>query len=331
MAETVATHKLELVRELLDDIELARLTPDALLLKASRLARLAGDEDVQQWLALELGGYVFDEGGRAAKYADSVGRWIDRVKKWGYWWPLAEIEARIAALQVELRQCRVPDVQLNLSSANPNEYVTGFGGSTAQQVSTPVNKVLNWMETTSKEIHALTGVRSRVMHRLHRFVTTTYYELAFSVAAGSVFEQFQSDVDRQLAGSATQALSRMPTVAERLAAQDTEAISHAMTTCRRIIDSFADAIFPPREEPLVVDGREIALGPPHHLNRLNAYIREKCASTSRRDRLRRTLADLYGRVSAGVHAEVTPDEARALFLQTYVTLGEIALLPSAAT
>lgn len=117
--ESIASHKLELARDLLEDIELNRLSPDALLLKGSRLARLVGNGNVQDWLAMELGGYTFTEPEKATRFADVVGRFSDRPKKLGWWWPLAEIEARIAALQVELKQCRVPDVQLNLSSATP--------------------------------------------------------------------------------------------------------------------------------------------------------------------------------------------------------------------
>ena len=276
---------------------------------------------------MELGGYTFAEPKKAAKFADVVGRWTDRARNLGRWWPLAEVEARIAALQVELKQCRVPDVQLNLSSANPHEMVTGWGGSTAQQVSAPVNKVLNWMETTTAEIHALSGIRSRVMNQLHSFVTNTYYELAFSMAAELIFGEFQLTVDQRLSTMATATLARFPAVSERLATGDPEAISHAMGSCRRIVDGFADAVYPPREEPLVANGKEIQVGPSQHLNRLDAYIRDHCSSTSRRDRLRRALRDLYARVSTGVHADVTADEARALHLQTYLTIGEIALLP----
>lgn len=326
MAENLSAHKLELARTLLDDIELSRLTPDALLLKGRRLARLIGDSEVEGWLGMELRGYDFSNEERASAFADAVGRWTDQSKKLGHWWPLAEIEARITALHVELKQCRVPDVQLNLSSANPHEMVTGWGGSTAQQVSAPVEKILKWMETTTSEIHGLTGIRSRVLARLHGFAATTYYELAFSAAAASVFDGFQADVDQQLAILANETRERFPAVSERLATGDAEAISHAMTTCRRIVDHFADAVFPPKDEALILEGNTIGLGPSNHLNRLNAYIAELCASNSRRTRLRKTLRELYSRVSAGVHSDVTEDEARALFIQTYVTLGEIALL-----
>jgi hypothetical protein len=44
--KSLSTHALELSRELLDDIELDRLEPEKLLYKCSRLARLAGSEDI---------------------------------------------------------------------------------------------------------------------------------------------------------------------------------------------------------------------------------------------------------------------------------------------
>ena len=50
-------HILELSKELLDDIELSRTNVENLILKASRLARLVGSEEVRQWLKLEMGGY----------------------------------------------------------------------------------------------------------------------------------------------------------------------------------------------------------------------------------------------------------------------------------
>src|ERR1041384_8367424 len=84
---------------------------------------------------------------------------------------------------------------------------------------------------------------------------------------------------------------------EPLAANDTEAIRHAMTSCRRIIGGYADAVFPVRDQPLHLVGKEIALVPSHHLHRLSAFIRDRTTSGPRRDRLRRTLSDLYGRVS----------------------------------
>ena len=49
-------HIFELSKELLDDIELGRLSAEVLLLKAARLARLTGSQEIQQWIEYELRG-----------------------------------------------------------------------------------------------------------------------------------------------------------------------------------------------------------------------------------------------------------------------------------
>jgi hypothetical protein len=52
-SEGLSTHRLALARELLDDVELGRVTPETLLLKASRVLEAVHE----QWLTLELSGY----------------------------------------------------------------------------------------------------------------------------------------------------------------------------------------------------------------------------------------------------------------------------------
>ena len=42
-------------------------------------------------------------------------------------------------------------------------------------------------------------------------------------------------------------------------------------------------------------------------------------------RLLKNLRQISDRAAKGAHGDVTPDEAKALFLQTYLTLGEIIL------
>ena len=49
--------QLSLAKELLDDVELSRRTPEQLVLKATRLARLVGDDTAQAWLEPERRGY----------------------------------------------------------------------------------------------------------------------------------------------------------------------------------------------------------------------------------------------------------------------------------
>ncbi|CDR07999.1 hypothetical protein [Streptomyces iranensis] len=120
-----------------------------------------------------------------------------------------------------------------------------------------------------------------------------------------------------MAAASGTALEKIERISDRLRDGDPESVSQALTTCRRLIDSSADYVFPARDE-LYKIGDEVGLkvGPQQVLNRLQAHTHACVASKSRRDRLRRTLSDLYARCSAGTHAEVTIDEARFIFLQT---------------
>lgn len=118
-------------------------------------------------------------------------------------------------------------------------------------------------------------------------------------------------------------LQQIPSVVNRLAEGEEESVSQALTTVRRIIDSFADSIFPPSDETYEIGGNNLSLDASKHLNRLNAFVHQRVESKSRRDKIRQNLSNLYGRVSTGVHADVSIEEAQSLFLNCYLLLGEI--------
>jgi hypothetical protein len=84
-------------------------------------------------------------------------------------------------------------------------------------------------------------------------------------------------------------------------------------------------MFPATDVPVMVEGRGLDCGKDKPRNRLRAYMAANMTSKSRRDRINKNLGELYSKVSAGVHADVDVDEARALVLNTYLFLGEIAL------
>lgn len=321
-------HIVALARELLDDIELSRLPAEALLLKATRLERLVGwYEEVRQWLSHEMIGY--SDSPILVKYGRLTGRLTDESKKWGHWGPLAEIESSLVTSRLRLQALRVPDVSYSVSSANPNEHVTGWMGANVSAATTaPVNAVIAESKSLSNDIRQYASIRSKVLALLHTFVSRVYHERVFSGLAESIFEHYKTKVDSLLASRCGDALQKVPAVYDRLAAGDSdqEAVRHALTTCRTIIVAFADAIYPPSNTPVQVDGKTIEVGQEQYLNRIETYIRERITSESRRTRLRQSFRNLNERVATGVHGDVTPQEARALFLETYLLLGEVLTL-----
>lgn len=296
-------HITALAKELLDDVELSRLPADQLLLKTSRLARLVGSDEVRRWIHFELEGYNGTDP-LSLKYMGKTGRWIDFNEKKGWWGPLAQQEATIRAHEAKLSTMRTPDASGDYAVLAVHNAHTAMG-------------------QTANLITTLSGIRSRVLALLHKFITETYYEKLFEGVSDSIFEKYRLDIDALIAEACGDVLEKIPTAMDRLSEGDTEAISQALTTCRRIIDTFADAIFPPSDRTATIDGNELKLDASKVQNRINAFVSAHCESKSRVKRIRQNLANLYDRVSSGVHNDVTPEEARALFLNTYLFLGEV--------
>lgn len=301
-----AEHVLELSRELLDDIELGRLDAEKLLLKCSRLARLVGSEEIQEWIGLEMRGYN-DTSTVSLEYMSQTGRWTDYKEKKGFWGPLAEHEAAIQALNIELSSLRLPDVSGEWALAATSRATSSIAAARNQ-------------------IARISGIRSRVLALLHSFVSQVYYEREFAALAESTFEKYKKDIDTLIADRAGDVLAKIPSVINRLVEGDDEGISQALMTCRRILEAFADSIFPPTDATIELGGNILRLDASKHQNRINAYIAQRTDSISRRQRLRQNLANLFDRVSTGVHNDVTSNEAFSLFLNTYLFLGEVLQL-----
>ncbi|MEC7818752.1 MAG: hypothetical protein VX454_08805 [Pseudomonadota bacterium] len=298
-----AAYILELSTELLDDIELDRLPPDKLILKANRLARLAGSEEVRQWLSFEMRGYNGTDP-VSMKYMSLTGRWTDYAEKKGYWGPLGQHEATIEAKKIQIEATKLTSVA--------GDGAFGVTRLTAQNHT-----------NLSQSIQKLSGIRSKVLGLLHTFVAGVFYERQFADVAETTFEGYKKTIDGLIADKAGDLLTKMPSVVARLREGDQEAVSQALTTCRRIIEGFADSIFPPSDAYFELNDNSLKLDASKHLNRINVYVAQRTESSSRRTRIRQNLGNLFDRVSTGVHKDVTVEEAYALFLNVYLFLGEV--------
>ncbi|EMM7414220.1 hypothetical protein RZ686_004447, partial [Enterobacter hormaechei] len=260
-------HELELAKELLDDIELSRLNAEALFLKAARLARLCGTEEFKKWIGFEIRGYVSNED-TSLKFMTKTGRWTNREEKKGYWAPIAQIEAIINSQTLKLNSLGTPNVS-GVSMAYP----------IMKEHRDLVNNVSNSISTYS-------GIKSRALGVLHDFVSAIYYEKELDHLAESIFERYKKDIDTLISDLCAEVLQQIPSVVNRLAEKDEESVSQALTTVRRIIDSFADAIFPPTEDTYEIGGEALTLGPSRHLNRINVFVHQRIESKGRKDKIR---------------------------------------------
>ncbi|WP_084774465.1 AbiTii domain-containing protein [Nonomuraea candida] len=297
---------LRVAEQLLDDIETKRLKASEIILKSSRLARLSGHDELHELLEFERDGYPND--GRAKNWIDRVGRRSSSDDGKFYSAPLVKIESSVEATRSALTAMQ------------------GGGNYSGEWASIAGREHDQKIAAQATALATMTAICGQVVSVVYGMVVEIYHELLFSQLQASLFSSVQTRVDGSLAAAGGNSLSKIEKISDRLRDGDPESVSQGLTTCRRLIDSAADNLFPPRESPFDIGGQEIAVGSSNVLNRLQAFVFEAGASQSRRDRIRRALKDLYGRCSAGTHAEVDVEEARFVFLQTYVILGEIMSL-----
>ena len=290
-----------LSEELLADIELRRLEGDKLLFKVLRLARLADSDALLTWIRLELYGYDF-------RSDDPIVR--ERIEETGR--RAVRFNAPFGKLWAH-NQDRAS--QLDALRATARERGTWQKPDDRDDRTRLEN-----------EIRAVDTVLRRIVALLYDSVLRVYHQKYFSAFADSIFERFRAAVDARLTEACADVLEKLPAAFDRLADGDPEATSHALTTCRRMIDAFADAVYPPGDEPVTIDGTQLQVGQEHTKNRINAFVGKHVGIKPRRQRLRHTLGHLYDRVSEGVHREVAAQEARVLVLQTYLFLGEVVAL-----
>jgi hypothetical protein len=294
---------LNVAKEIIEDIESGQITAESISLKALRLAKLAGSEEVKTWLWYETRGYNASDP-IAIKYLGLTRRKISNsLTLWG---SVGAQESAIEAAKIKLEQMKY----------NPEPRRTLYGN-------TPMPTSA---ESLAGSIGYYLGVITAVRGLIHNFATSVYHERAFSKINQEIFESYKAEVDGLLAETAGAVLEKIPSIYARLNDGNTEAVSHALSSCRRVIDSFADAICPARPPIIGENGNEILLGTEQKKNRINQYILEHTTSSSRRTKLRQTLTNLYDRVSAGVHSDVDISEAKSLFFETYLLLGEILTL-----
>ena len=296
---------LRVAEELLADIELKRLKASEIVLKASRLARLVSHDDLLAFLELERNGYPND--GSANDWLTRAGRWAEDEKFFSI--SLSQVESHIDAAQRAL-----------IALARGGNYSGEYALVAGREHDANVN-------AHAHTITVLAGITGQVVSTIYEIVVEIYHELLFSELQMTLFADTQTKVDGALSAASGSALDKIERVSERLRDGDPESISQALTTCRRLIDSCADHLFPATgSEYDLGGGTTLKVGQQQVLNRLQAYSHTQQVSKSRRDRLRQTIAALYGRCSAGTHAEVTAQEARFVFLQTYIALGELLTL-----
>jgi hypothetical protein len=312
---------------LLNLLESGTFDTAQVLMRAQRVARLMRDADAQTWLGLELSGYPQDFSyaklGTCEKYAR-----MGRIgHKGGYWYAsLPEQAARLEAIRTAVPAPRT-------APASVSDF-------TAARATSAVLKEMKAEENERiKEVSDAARLHGALLAGLHAYATDMQIALELGETADAIFEDVRVSVDTFVRAAAPKAAEQLVAMSDRLRDGDSESLTAALTSCRRLLQSVADVVFPASDTPFVDSrGKARNVGAEQYKNRLLAYIDGSLSSGSTRaiveaevSHLGLRLDAIYEKACKGVHADVTLREVRLMLLQTYLFLGEVARHHEAVT
>ena len=149
--------------------------------------------------------------------------------------------------------------------------------------------------------------------------------------AQDIFEGARSAVDSFVRAHCPKAAEKLIAINERMSDKSGESRTAALTSCRRLLMTVADSMFPARDsEWMDGTGKSRKVGVEQYKNRLLAYLAEQESASSQEiilsgiEHLAARLDAVYEKTCKGVHVEVSEQEARLAVIHTYLFIGEVA-------
>ena len=316
-----------LAEDILENIELQKVKLSAVMLQCARLARLLGDQGAKQMFLYEAAGYPSSANGvspEVFELARAAGR-VSEKKKGETTSEVANLssieraEETIKALQNALVAARDPDI--SLSSSNPTQFVHAPTGNSVERT--------NRTQGIAKHAELLASSRGLA----YDYATRVLFELEFSETASDIFDRSRGRIDRYVLEYVGQDIQKTESIQRNLNSENPEDWANAVHSCRRLLQSVADTIFPARDS-INKNGKTIKLGEGNYINRLMAFIEEKSDSSNFTSVVGSSLHFIGERLDAifnaaqkGSHATISSrDEAERYVVYTYLTVGDILSL-----
>jgi hypothetical protein len=173
----------------------------------------------------------------------------------------------------------------------------------------------------------------RVRSRVHQYLSIVEQQLLLGKVSSDIFQRNREYVDARLRDLAPDVLDQFAAAYERAEQGSPEALSHALTSCRRVLKSLADALYPAGPPAVGADGKPHAMTDDKIVNRLSQFVTEhrigSVSGTVLIDEINRVsaqLRNLNNLASKGVHAKPSTQEVEQCLIQVYITVGDLLRL-----
>ena len=303
------------------DIEYSRIPLSNIALKASRLARLVNEFDLEKIFEYEVSGYPSSKSGvnadifRLGKIAER-NSFNDKNQEVISCYSISYIEANIQSQQIALEQAH--DRNINISSANPNQLI--------------MIPPSNFNERTNRvsSIKGGTELLSKRRAFIYKTIKKIYMDLKFNSLTESIWFKLKGKIDSYIRDIIPSETEKLSAIYDSLNDDNPEKWATALTTCRRMIKAVADKLYPPSNIPIDKKGKIIKVGEDNFINRIVLYIEENSTkktfdqiTNSNLTYIGERLDSIIEETCKGTHSSVEKEEAERCFMHTYMLIGDI--------
>jgi len=177
--------------------------------------------------------------------------------------------------------------------------------------------------------------KSDINSTIYEYAMNVYYQLNFSENVSGIFDVYRNIVDNKLPSMMPNSRDKLDSITKNLQSQNQEDWSNAVHTCRKLLQDFADELYPPSKTPIKGNnGKDIDIGEKAYINRLMNYIHDNSKSEkfqkilgSNLKSIEEKLKAIYEAANKGTHETITTlEEARRYVIYTYLFIGDVLSL-----
>ena len=327
---------LEACEKVINGIEDGTISVSSSLLQCKKIARLVNDLEGQEWLGYEYGGYPRDEEGyilqEAWQIAVDHGRSFQdkdvngNMKTVIFSELCGEIEASIESNKKAINNFTTQ----GYSAAG--EYASIATINMATAVSNNTKNFLKSIKTAERRLSILRA-------QYYDYAVRWQIELKFGDTAKGIFDEYQGKVDNYFSSLPTTTLQKLNAIEDLMEDGNPERYAQVLTSCRRLWSETAKQLFdealPGYSQKMfrTRSGKDIDVSGDHDNNKLSAVIetlQAKAAKNTLVGSQTTYLIDWMEQINAGqnagVHSEITREQAMQCIIHTYIALGDILAL-----
>ncbi|MGQ5694420.1 hypothetical protein ACSVIA_14155 [Rhodococcus erythropolis] len=325
-----------LTEQALDNFDNPGTSVAALVRQAQRIAVLRHDYGAQAWLALEAGDLLVGSDVRRSELMELKNKihtllgadkgedeYIRQTQR--YFFNRTNSDGKMQGASVEQLETTLDIIQNSYDDLTVPDNLTQID---TYYYSQTVRKDRSEVRPIIKEMKDLL---SRIKQSIYDYLIQVEKELETGKVESSFFDQVQARINEALNKYAPDAVENFIAAQERVSSGGSEGISHALTSCRRMIKSLADSLYPASKDKIAgLDGVKRSMTDDMYKNRLLQYVVEKVGKHKDGQVLQSTVTELGSRLDAldglaskGVHAKATLDEAHTCIFQTYLLAGSL--------